>query len=344
MTEHVGIRVARELVDMGVTLLPKRFEVWFVHRNHENRILSLKIEEHLANGGRISNVYLDRLCSEFLDDGPAGGACIECAGELGESSENISDLAVKLADSIDEFETCATSAVRQLSRPDIDKGDVLEIIGTTASKARQTLAEAQALKDDLVRANETIVNLRSSLKEAQKAAITDPLTGLFNRRHFARCMDACVEEATRSGYPLSLIMADIDRFKLINDTWGHQTGDHVIQFVAKLISSNTKGKDIVARFGGEEFVILLPETTSGDAVLLAEQLRRAMAMRTLRKRSTNEFLGTVTMSWGVAEAVSGECRDALIEAADAALYQAKNEGRNRVVVATHEMRSSLAVA
>jgi diguanylate cyclase len=207
------------------------------------------------------------------------------------------------------------------------------IVRESVEKTRQTLQSVKGLEEELKRASAAIDALKVSLNEAQKAAITDSLTGLFNRRHFQRCLDIAMEEAEKDRRPLSVVMADVDHFKSVNDTWGHQTGDQVIQFFARLVASNTKGKDIIARYGGEEFVMLLPDTAAAEAARVAEAIRAMLEQRVLRKRLTNELLGRITVSLGVAEAEPGEDRDSLIEAADSALYEAKRLGRNRVAIA-----------
>lgn len=333
MTEQIGVKVARELIGMGITLLPKRYEVWFVHRNGEDRALSARIEEMIASGGRVCNAFLDRMCTEFLDDSVGGRTYTACAGGLGESSEELHGIAAKFARSVADYDEHAADALGRLEAASDDPPKAAMIMRESVEKTKQTLQSVKGLEEELKRASAAIDALKVSLNEAQKAAITDSLTGLFNRRHFQRCLDIAMEEAEKDRRPLSVVMADIDHFKSVNDTWGHQTGDQVIQFFARLVASNTKGKDIIARYGGEEFVMLLPDTAAAEAAKVAEAIRAMLEQRVLRKRLTNELLGRITVSLGVAEADPGEDRDSLIEAADSALYEAKRLGRNRVAIA-----------
>ncbi len=128
-------------------------------------------------------------------------------------------------------------------------------------------------------------------------------------------------------------MADIDFFKKINDTYGHLLGDKVIRAVAQVIHANVKGRDIAARVGGEEFAVLLPETTVTGAKALAEQIRTAVARGRIHRGDRDEQIGGVTLSIGVAMAEPEEALEALIGRADAALYEAKRTGRNRVCAA-----------
>jgi diguanylate cyclase len=126
-------------------------------------------------------------------------------------------------------------------------------------------------------------------------------------------------------------MTDIDHFKNFNDTWGHLTGDQVLRLVAMSMKQNVKGQDIAARYGGEEFAIILPNTVLRAAVTVADHIRRAVMSKELMKRSTGEHLGRVTISIGVASLQPSDTAATLIDRADACLYAAKRNGRNRVI-------------
>jgi diguanylate cyclase len=127
------------------------------------------------------------------------------------------------------------------------------------------------------------------------------------------------------------MLLDIDHFKRFNDTWGHQTGDQVLRLVAMTLKSNIKGKDMAARYGGEEFAAILPETDLEGAIIAADNIRKAIQAKELLKRSTNEKLGRITASLGVAMYRPGDTPGSLIERADRCLYAAKHAGRNRVL-------------
>jgi diguanylate cyclase len=130
------------------------------------------------------------------------------------------------------------------------------------------------------------------------------------------------------------MLLDIDRFKSFNDTYGHLTGDQVLRLVAMCVKQNVKGQDLPARFGGEEFAVVLPQTALQQAGTVAEHIRRAVMAKELMKRSTGETLGRVTVSIGVAAWRQGEPASTLIARADACLYAAKNGGRNTVISET----------
>ncbi len=140
-----------------------------------------------------------------------------------------------------------------------------------------------------------------------------------------------VQNALATSEPLSLLMFDIDHFKSFNDSYGHLTGDQVLRLVGMSLKQTIKGQDITARYGGEEFAVVLPNTALRQALTVADHIRRAVMSKELKKKSTGEILGRVTISVGVSMLKPGDDTDSLIERADACLYAAKRAGRNRVV-------------
>lgn len=166
--------------------------------------------------------------------------------------------------------------------------------------------------------------------EAEQLARIDPLTGLFNRRAFVEHAGPVLSTAQRGGRPLAVILLDIDHFKAINDSRGHEAGDRTIEAVAALLAATSRAGDVVARWGGEEFIALLPETDAERAAILAERLRAEIAAHAFG--STENPLA-VTASFGIAARRGDESLDDLIRAADHRLYAAKEGGRNRVEAA-----------
>ena len=163
-------------------------------------------------------------------------------------------------------------------------------------------------------------------------AIRDPLTGLFNRRYMEECLTQEVHRADRNQQSLGVIMLDIDEFKRLNDTFGHDAGDALLRELGALLKANLRAGDVACRYGGEEFVFLLPESSLDDTRRRAEQLRQAV--KRIHVLHRGQTLGPLILSLGVAAFPKhGETGEALIRAADAALYRAKNEGRDRVVAA-----------
>jgi diguanylate cyclase (GGDEF)-like protein len=174
------------------------------------------------------------------------------------------------------------------------------------------------------------LQLRNSLLQQ---AIRDPLTGLYNRRYLDETLTRELERANRSGQSLSIIIADVDHFKEINDTFGHDGGDEILRVVGKLLGSSFRTQDLVCRYGGEEFVIVLPETQLADALHRAEALRQQIKLTHVNLAGAT--LESLSISMGVAAFPShGDSPKALIRNADNAMYRAKTGGRDRVEAAS----------
>lgn len=172
--------------------------------------------------------------------------------------------------------------------------------------------------------------LRNKLDQSVEMAITDALTGLHNRRYMENHMSTLVEEAIIKGKPVSVLLADIDYFKSINDTHGHDVGDEVLRQFALCLRKNTRGIDLTCRYGGEEFVIIMPETDLAKAYMVAERLRRIVA--DTQFKISDELTLQVTTSVGLATLDNiDDTPQILLKRADQALYTAKKDGRNRVV-------------
>ncbi|MBD9506428.1 PleD family two-component system response regulator [Ensifer sp. ENS10] len=175
--------------------------------------------------------------------------------------------------------------------------------------------------------------LRSSVQQTIELAVTDGLTGLHNRRYFDTHLKLLMDRAAARGRPLSICMTDIDRFKQVNDTYGHDAGDEVLREFANRIRTTVRGADLACRFGGEEFVVVMPDTSAEMAAGVAERLRMIIESLPFPVPQADGVL-KVTASMGIATLRPGaDTAEALLKRADTALYQAKHEGRNRVVAA-----------
>lgn len=176
-----------------------------------------------------------------------------------------------------------------------------------------------------------VTQLMLDLEEMKREAHTDGLTGIANRKAFDESLRDAAMATMEGGDCLSILLIDIDHFKRINDTYGHQAGDQVIRTLATALQQNVKGRDTTARYGGEEFAVILPATALCDAVRVAENIRSTIEHLHLRSENRNEDLGRITASIGVATYQLGEPLIRVIERADQALYLAKANGRNCVM-------------
>lgn len=211
------------------------------------------------------------------------------------------------------------------------------VIVTGHGSIETAVASMQAGASDFVtkpvEASVLDIRIRKAIENAhtKRLANTDDLTGLYNYRSFRERLDQEVERANRYHRSLSLIMIDIDHFKLYNDTFGHEQGNSVIVEVARALRQLSRASDIVARYGGEEFALILPETDRANAEAIGHRLREYIEQRPFPGEGQLPH-HTLTISVGIASYQPPYPKEALIKAADAALYEAKHNGRNRVAV------------
>jgi diguanylate cyclase (GGDEF)-like protein len=213
-----------------------------------------------------------------------------------------------------------------------------------AHENQQLIASLSAKNQALIEMNrelEAKIHERThELAEANarlaQLAVTDGLTGLYNHRHFHERIALEVERSQRSGLPLSLLMLDVDHFKQFNDTFGHPAGDEVLRQLARVLADTRRANDVVSRYGGEEFAVILVDTAKFTAAKVAERVRERTAGHDFTEAAAKA--GKITVSIGVATFPDdGSDAEALVRSADTALYAAKRAGRNRVVLATEAL-------
>jgi diguanylate cyclase len=175
-----------------------------------------------------------------------------------------------------------------------------------------------------------IDTLRAELDRVRQEAVHDPLTGLSNRRAFDDRLADSLDQTLKELKSICLLMVDVDHFKDINDKHGHQIGDKILQYIASVLKKNFKGKDLVARYGGDEFAVIVENAPSAGVHSVAETVRKVVEESNLKRTDTGEPLGDVTVSIGYECARSGDTPGKMLDRTDKALYQAKLKGRNRV--------------
>lgn len=208
--------------------------------------------------------------------------------------------------------------------PHVDEnGELIEILGVTRdiSQRKRYEKELQAARDATEAANRALSQANAELA---RLAMTDDLTGLWNRRHALQRGEEEIRRAQRTDEPVSVLLIDLDRFKSVNDTWGHAAGDDVLRDTAEVLRSSVREVDLLARWGGEEFLVIAPTTGAEQATILAERVRKAVEVGSPRHN--------VTVSIGAATGAPGQPLVELLRRADTALYDAKAAGRNTVRV------------
>jgi diguanylate cyclase len=318
---------------------PQFYELFYTYATGVNPTLNNRINAIFREGAPDADMA-ERIYNEFLKAQDANE-------RVSTVSERMSQRITAVHDAIDSAMTTANaySGVLRTATGDLneqmDSGELRTLSRRLLSETRRMQDANHGLELKLEASREEIAGLQRDLDDVRREAQLDPLTKIFNRKFFDEELQHAVATAV-ADRPLSLLLLDIDQFKRFNDTWGHQTGDQVLRLVAMTLKSNIKGKDIAARYGGEEFAAVLPETDLDGATIVAENVRKAVQAKELLKRSTNEKLGRVTASLGVATLRPGDTVGSLIERADRCLYAAKAAGRNKVVSETELAAASAA--
>jgi len=313
--------------------LPRNYEIWYVYATGANPAFNKVIDETLARNGKLSEADLGQIYDTYLSHT--------------RSADQIDKVGVRVIHEIDDVMTVVADALGLTSRFGSSLADAGKNLGHAASRehvkavvealvrsTHEMQATNKVLESRLTASKHAIHSLQRSLEAIRAETLTDPLTGLGNRKYFDRAVVDAIAAAVAGGHQLSMLMFDIDHFKSFNDNYGHLTGDQVLRLVAMSLKQTIKGQDIIARYGGEEFAVVLPRTALRQALAVADNIRRAVMSKELKKKSTGEILGRVTISVGVSVLQPGDDAYSLIERADLCLYAAKRSGRNRVICET----------
>jgi diguanylate cyclase len=281
----------------------------------------------LGTIGYLITVFAPRFS---LAGGGLSGEAVKQAGQkLERELGKVLGLIRNHISSNDSYAKSLASAQSRLAGlPEVEQ--VRVIVSLLVAENERMRQDSTTLKSKLEDSQKQIEDLRTSLTHAEEVVLKDPLTGTGNRRCFDVTMEKAIVESKQKKTPLSLVMCDIDHFKRVNDAFGHQVGDEIIKMFARVIEANIRTEDTVIRYGGEEFAIILPMTEQDAAKVIAERVRKQFESKKLTIRETNQKVGQLTASFGVAQFRTGDDVDMLVQRADAKLYDAKSSGRNRV--------------
>jgi diguanylate cyclase len=322
------------LRELGLPATPRNFEVWYAHADGRNPALSRDIQKCLEPEGEVTQSQADGLFDQHIKRSDLSRDVMEIVSRFEAEIAELASIIETTGESAhghgEELQSLSTQ-IRQHAEEHPAVATLLEGVLAVTKSVRQENLE---LEKRLAESSNEVATLRHSVEHIQQEAMTDPLTGVKNRKSFDLAVVKQIRRAREMKEPLALIIGDVDHFKTFNDRWGHQTGDQVLRLVAEVMNANVKGQDLLARYGGEEFAIILPGTTLHNGQMLADRIRRAIESRRLKKRRSDEDLGLITMSMGIAVLADGDTPETLIERADEALYLAKRSGRNRVVPET----------
>ena len=328
--------ILRAMRQHGVPLTAENYAVWQEYHEAGDTRLRRAIDILLSNGRVPDQQALHRLYAKHCAPVQETTALRDIAqrsletlhlvtGMLGDMQGAAADYGESLRHAEAGMAASGEDAAgnRSVLKPLLDR---------LAGETRDMIRHSKSLVRRLTQSSDRIEELEQFLSEARREAATDPLTGLANRRAFDAALLDLAGAAMDSGQALAVLIADVDHFKTVNDRWGHDTGDAVLRMVASCLRQGVRGRDIVARHGGEEFSVILPETTLDGAEAVAENLRTGVCQSHLALEASNNVL-TVTISVGVTTYVAGEKLSETLARADRALYRAKQGGRNRTAVA-----------
>jgi diguanylate cyclase len=307
------------------------FELWLHYVAAKDSDVAVKIESVIQSGGAFTDQLSEQIAAEHLPAAKLSGEILDAGKSLSEELDSVHRAIESARETSEAYGQQLATASETLVEQDADA--VRAMVETLTVATRKVREENMALESQLADTTDELGRLREHLAQVRRDAMTDSLTDLANRKAFDEALANACAEAAAKGQPLSLAILDIDHFKIFNDTWGHQTGDQVLRYVASVIGRIAEAPRFAARYGGEEFAVIFPGETPEEAVTAVEAARAEISSRILKRRSTNEDLGAITISTGIAPLRPNENPTTLLDEADRALYTSKHAGRNRTTVA-----------
>jgi len=336
-----GVALAQRTLELlqhhKVPTSPANYELWISHVANVNPDLSRELQTRIDNGqifdDAANEALHERFCSNTRLTAEMMQASETFARELSDVVSNLRDAGAQTGAYANALENAVTNI-----EGGMEATDVSSLLASLAAATRAVIENNRQLSERMETSSRQVDTLQSALQVVKAEALTDGLTGLANRRSF----DEVLRKATEEFDAPCLLMCDIDHFKRLNDTWGHLIGDQVIRFIAATLRQYAPEGATVARYGGEEFAIIFPSSDANRALSAASSIHQAVRSRQLTRRSTNEVIGAVTISIGIAQHRNGERAQDLIERADACLYASKRGGRDRITTDESPTRATAA--
>lgn len=322
-------RALEEMESLSIWPTPLNFELWLHYLGDPEGALGQEMRRLIGAKEPFTEAVAEMLAAEYLPRSRLSEEIRDAGAVLNRELTTVSEAIAEAQKSQHAYGVTlaeASDTMRAAPAPATLESLVTGLTTATSKVQR----ENAALEQRLAASTKEVSRLREHLEQVRRDAMTDALTNLANRKAFDEALEKACQTAETDGQPLSLAVLDIDHFKSFNDTWGHQTGDQVLRYVASVLGRTAKSPRTAARYGGEEFAIIFPGESAAIVEAALNAAREEIATRQLRRRSTNDELGSVTVSGGLAQRLPGETATALLERADAALYASKHAGRNRV--------------
>ncbi|MES9946602.1 MAG: GGDEF domain-containing protein [Candidatus Thiodiazotropha sp.] len=321
------------LAKHDLILNPVNFSLAYHYVSGENSAFNKRMDELLESDGGWQDESVAKLFRHFVC------SCDEAV--LRDLREELMDIVAHTLGTMIDL-TGKTSVTNEKIKMHIDTlaesekiENVMQAVSAIIAETRSLITETNQFETQLLTSTDEVEKLKEELSYARQEAMLDPLTGVMNRRGFDQTLASVISEVVDHQHAANfcLVLIDIDHFKDVNDNHGHLLGDKVLRAVAELLTHHTKGKDACARFGGDEFAILLPDIGSNNAKNLAEYLRSIIEKIVLKRPNTGTVVGGISVSIGVAAFRMGETIEDFLNRCDQALYRSKSLGRNRVTLA-----------
>lgn len=319
-----------ELIDRHQTPPdPQTYAMWYAYVTGQNDKLNEQIDAALSAKGQLSAFEIDNIYQDLVYEDSIEAARQSLSLEVGKEIETALQIIQQGAKTSKDYSETLKKASAELPASVADE-DAAAVVTRLLEENLRMSQTTQELSAGLQESQSQIASLNKKLEEVQAQSTQDPLTATSNRRAFDTRLAQEIQNAEESGDSFCLVMADIDHFKTVNDTYGHPVGDTVLQMFATVISNNIKGKDMIARLGGEEFGIILPQTELIPAYNFLVKIKHLIKGTRVPVDSAGKDHASVTGSFGIAAWKIGMTAEDLISAADHWLYEAKNSGRDKV--------------
>ena len=312
----------------NISAIPTNYALWYTYVANESAELKASLDDVLANNVQLSEAKTKDLYRTYLaetEEVSAWELRQSLEAMLLELSQSLKDTQSETTSFKNIMDNCVDDLVK-VEREGLSIDEVMALVRNLVKDTQNIRRSTISFNAALTEAQSEIETLRAQLEQSQHEALFDSLTGLCNRRYFDE------ELATQSLKPnLFLLLVDLDHFKKVNDTYGHVMGDLVLKATARKLQATCRDGAQAFRFGGEEFAVIIPNSSFARARGIAESMRKAVEKIRVKDKRSGEILGDIAASIGVAELTKGMNPLALIEKADKQLYEAKRLGRNRVM-------------
>lgn len=316
-----------------VPAMPDNYSIWFEYVRGGNKQLKAAIDDFLKQEKPFTREISQQIYNAHVLKELNNKVIEEASSKVQQVMETVLNSIEGSSSEREGYGSELESYTEELQSIAGGGGDVSAAINKIVERTKDLKKKGDELNKKLEESQKEVATLKLDLEEVSMQVSLDGLTGIANRKAFDEAIKIMMAESKETGKDLCLLMIDVDHFKKFNDTYGHLLGDQVLRIVSGVLKDTVRGKDFVARYGGEEFVVLLPETPLHGAQIVAENLRKTIAARELKRKDTGESYGTITVSIGVSQhKFAMETPEEMIERADKALYGAKERGRNMVNV------------